>query len=67
MKLRIGNRFALLTHMRLAERRAFLSYCALSATLRCGDQDGETSPGLVCGPLVITWGPVGEPYWLCGA
>ena len=58
MKLRISNWTALLVHTRLAERwfpLSSLSYCSLSTTLRCADQDGETSPGLVCGPLVISW------------
>jgi hypothetical protein len=71
MKLRVGNWAAFLTHTRLAEGRvplSSLSYCSLSATLRCGDQDGETSPGLVWGPLLITWMPGDGGTWrLCGA
>src|SRR6516225_9323089 len=57
MKLRIVNRPHSL-RIRAWRNAGFplssLSYCSLSTMLLCADQDGETSPGLVCGPLVIS-------------
>ena len=75
MKLRIVNRPHSL-RIRAWRNAGFplssLSYCSLSTMLLCADQDGETSPGLVCGPLVISWVPAapaegGATYWVCGA
>ena len=61
MKLRVGDRAALLLHPRLAKARARLKEPFITLALDHvlpGRQGDETSPGSVCGPLVTTWGPI---------